>query len=475
MGIVNVVGREIHMTKVETHFNLLVLGAGPGGYVAALRAAQKGLRVGVIEAQALGGTCLNRGCIPTKALVGVAQRYQAVQEAGKLGVKIKEVALDPEGIWTYQTGITSRLRKGVESLFAKRGIALLSGQGKLQDSRTIAVTGPDGLVQEYTGDNLLLATGSIPRVFPGWEVDGQVVVTSDEALNLQEIPESLVVIGGGYIGCEFAGIFATLGSQVTILEGMPEILPMVDREITKRLKSYLKRQGITIKTGVQVEKVWVADGQGQVLTSAGGYQAAKVLISVGRVANSSGFGFAEAGIQINERGEVVVDDQMRTKVPGVYAVGDVVDRPFKLAHVASKQGEIAVENMNGSNQVMDYSAVPSAIFTSPEVAMVGLTEEAAQAQGIEVVTGVYPFTANGMALAIDDNRGFVKVVATPQGKTIGVHILGPHASNLLSEATLAVQLGLPVQEWATVIRAHPTLPETTAEALGAVFGLPVHA
>lgn len=456
-------------------FDLVILGGGPGGYVAALSAATKGLKTAVIEERDLGGTCLNRGCIPTKALVGVAERFQAVREASKMGIVVGEASLNPEAVWQFQEGVTSRLRKGLESLFAKKGIELISGRGKLASAEVISVTGQDGEVLEYQGKHLLLATGSIPRVFPGWETDGRRVVTSDDALALGKVPESLLIIGGGYIGCEFASIFASLGSKVTILEGMPEILPMVDAEVTKRLKSYLKRQGISFKTGVKVERVWPDGEHGRVKTVDEEYEADTVLISVGRVANSADLGLELAGVELNGRGEVRVDERMRTNLANVYAIGDLVDRPYKLAHVASKQGQVAVANIVGEDMLMDYSAVPSAIFTSPEVAMVGLTEAEAKEQGFEPVVGTYMFTANGKALSIDDNRGLVKVVATSDGRPLGVHILGPHASDLLPEAVLAVKQQIPVKDWAQVIRAHPTLAETVAEAVESVFGHPVHA
>ncbi|MBO8126978.1 MAG: dihydrolipoyl dehydrogenase [Firmicutes bacterium] len=462
------------MTQSKPEYDLLILGAGPGGYVAALLASKKGLKVGVIEADKLGGTCLNRGCIPTKALVAVAERYRGLEDAGTMGIRVENYSLDPEAVWAFQEGVTARLRKGVESLFRKHGVDLISGRGRLTGPLSVSVTGPEGEVVEYTASDVIIATGSLPRVFPGWEVDGQTVVTSDEVLGLRSIPKDLVIIGGGYIGCEFASIFAALGSKVTILEGMPEILPMVDKDLTNRLKSYLKRQGITIKTGVMVERVWAQDGQGLVKTKEEDYAGSKVLISVGRVPNSKGIGLEEAGVEVTEGGEIVVDSAMRTNLPHVYAIGDVTTSPYKLAHVASKQAEVALANILGENKTMDYSAVPSAIFTSPEVATVGLTEEQAAEDGLNPVTGSFMFTANGKALSINDNRGLVKIVATPEGKTVGVHILGPHASDLLPEAVLAVQKGLSVKEWAEVIRAHPTLAETTLEALEAVFGTPVH-
>ena len=450
-------------------FDLLVIGAGPGGYVAALKAAAKGLSVCVVEEGEVGGTCLNRGCIPTKAMVGVAERYQSILAADKLGIKVSGATLDSEGIWTFVGSVTSRLRKGIHGLFAKQGVTLVSGRATLRSASTVAVTDPEGQVSEYQARNIILATGSRPRVFPGWLVDGEAILTSDDLLNLRTIPQSLVVIGGGYIGCELAGVFAALGSKVTILEAMPEILPMLDADITKRLKSYLKRQGITIKTGVTVESVRSENGRGLIVTADGRYEGEKVLISVGRAANSGNLGLETVGVAVNQRGEVIVDDYLRTNIPGVYAIGDLTDQPYKLAHVASKQAEIVVRHLSGEAVAMDYSAVPSVVFTSPEAAAVGLTEEQAREQGLDPIVGLQQFTANGKALAADDNRGLVKIVATREGQPLGVHILGPHASDLLPEAVLALAQGIPIARWAEVIRAHPTLGETTAEALAVLL------
>lgn len=457
------------MTSGVNSFDLAVIGAGPGGYVAALKAAAKGLSVCVIEEREVGGTCLNRGCIPTKALVGVAERYQSILAADKVGIRVTGATLDPEGVWIFVESVTARLRKGIQSLFDRHGVTLISGRAVLRAPSTLAVTNHAGEVCEYQADKIILATGSRPRVFPGWEIDGEVVLTSDDLLKLRSIPQSLIVIGGGYIGCELAGVFAALGSQVTILEAMPEILPMLDAEITKRLKSFLKRQGITIKTGVMVESVRAGHGRGVIMTADGRYEGDKVLIAVGRVANSSNLGLEAVGVALNQRGEVIVDEQLCTSVPGIYAIGDLADQPYKLAHVASKHAEIVVRHMSGEPVAMDYTAVPSVVFTSPEAAAVGLSEEQARERGLDPIVGLQQFTANGKALAADDNRGLVKVIANREGKLLGVHILGPHASDLLPEAVLALAEGIPVARWAEVIRAHPTLAETTAEALVALL------
>lgn len=457
------------MTSGVNSFDLAVIGAGPGGYVAALKAAAKGLSVCVIEEREVGGTCLNRGCIPTKALVGVAERYQSILAADKVGIRVTGATLDPEGVWIFVESVTARLRKGIQSLFDRHGVTLISGRAVLRAPSTLAVTNHAGEVCEYQADKIILATGSRPRVFPGWEIDGEVVLTSDDLLKLRSIPQSLIVIGGGYIGCELAGVFAALGSQVTILEAMPEILPMLDAEITKRLKSFLKRQGITIKTGVMVESVRAEHGRGVIMTADGRYEGDKVLIAVGRVANSSNLGLEAVGVALNQRGEVIVDEQLCTSVPGIYAIGDLADQPYKLAHVASKHAEIVVRHMSGEAVAMDYTAVPSVVFTSPEAAAVGLSEEQARERGLDPIVGLQQFTANGKALAADDNRGLVKVIANREGKLLGVHILGPHASDLLPEAVLALAEGIPIARWAEVIRAHPTLAETTAEALVALL------
>ncbi len=462
--------------KSSNAWDIVIIGGGPGGYVAAIRAAQLGARVCVVEKDELGGTCLNRGCIPTKALVASVSVLDHIRQAGVFGVEAGEARPDFSRMMVHKQETVDRLVKGVQYLFKKNRIALIKGTARLAGAGRVEVKLADG-TQVLAAKNIIIATGAEPSIFPAFGHDGKQVITSDEALSLAEVPERLLIIGGGVIGCEFACIFAELGTRVTIVEAMPSILPMLDKEVSRQLQSYLKRRGITVKTRIKTDTVKKGPGEVTAVLEGGEEIAVdKVLVSVGRVVNTAGLGLAEAGVAVTVRGEVIVNDRMQTNVPGVYAIGDVTDSKYKLAHVASRQGIVAVENITGKDSRMDYGAVPNAVFTLPEAASVGLTEDEAKEKGLEIRTGKFAFIANGKAISMGETEGFVKFIAdAATDRVLGVHIVGPHASDLIAEATLAVRLGATSAQVAETIHAHPTLAEVAMEAAEAVHGLAIHA
>lgn len=458
-------------------YDLCVVGGGPGGYVAAIRAAQLGAKVALVEKENVGGTCLNWGCIPTKALVASTSVLADMKNAESFGLSADNVSYDFGKIMARKDAIVAQLVKGIGFLLKKNNVELFQGTGRLLGPGQVEVSS-DGETQVVEAAKVILATGSEPALIRALNYNGNTVITSQEALALTEVPESLLVIGGGVIGCEFAMIFAELGTEVTIVEALERVLPMVDEEISKRMKMTLKKRKITLHTGKMIEKVEDADG-GIVATLADGSEirAAKALISIGRTFNTKGLGLEEAGVELGQRGEILVDDFLATNLDGVYAIGDVTNK-VQLAHVASAQGIVCVENLFGKKdapKAMDYRVVPSCIFTSPEIATVGITEAEAEAKGLEVNVGKFPFQALGKAACIGHTDGFVKIVADKStDKVLGVHIMGPHATDLIAEGALAIQMGVTVGELAATIHAHPTLAESLMEAAEAVHGLSVH-
>ncbi|MGB9860236.1 MAG: dihydrolipoyl dehydrogenase [Moorellaceae bacterium] len=457
-------------------YKIAVIGAGPGGYVAAIRAAQLGAKVAVVEQGALGGTCLNRGCIPTKALLAGAALVQGIRRAAHFGIEVQGYTVDYSRLAARKEAVVKQLNQGIALLFKKNKIDLFSGRACLRGPRRIAVTGDNGQVQEIEAENIVLATGSEPALLPSLGYNGRNVVTSTEALEWTALPESLLIIGGGVIGCEFATLFSTLGVKVTLVEAMPTVLPMIDGELARRYQMLLKRTGVEIKTGAQVTAVREEEGRVK-LTLATGEElaAAKVLISIGRRFNTSGLGLEEVGVALGSRGEILVDDYLRTNIEGVYAVGDVTNK-IQLAHVASAQGIAAIQTILGRPTKVNYEAVPSCIFTYPEIASVGLTQEEAEKRGFKVRVGKFSFQASGKAQASGETDGMVKIVAdAASDRILGVHIMGPHATELIAEGTLAVTQGIKARELAECIHAHPTLAEAVMEAAEAVHGRSIHA
>ncbi|MEF9991263.1 MAG: dihydrolipoyl dehydrogenase [Peptostreptococcaceae bacterium] len=452
-----------------------VIGGGPGGYVAAIKAAMLGAEVTVIEKRRVGGTCLNVGCIPTKALLASSSLLSSIKEAKDFGIHIDgNVEANFENIMGRKNKIVDQLISGIEFLFDKRGIKLVNGFGKLIDKNKIEVKKEDGSVEIVEADKIILANGSQPVILPMFPYDGETIITSDEALNLKEVPKSLLIVGGGVIGCEFGQFFRALGAEVTVVEMFDQLLPLEDKDVAKQLQRQFKKDKIKVMTGIRIEKCEIVDN-GVVATLSNGKQvkAEKALLSIGRKPYLDNSGVEELGIELN-RGKVVVNENLETNIEGIYAIGDLINTPF-LAHVASKEGLVAAQNaISGNSKTVNYAAVPRCVYTEPEVAGVGKTEKELQEKGIEYNTGQFDFRALGKAQAIGHFQGFIKILADKQHKIIGASIVGPHATDLLTELSLAVHLGLTVEQVGDVIHAHPTLSEGIMEALHDVHGECVH-
>lgn len=453
-----------------------VIGGGPGGYVAAIKAAMLGAEVTVIEKRKVGGTCLNVGCIPTKALLASSSLISSIKEAKDFGIHINgEVEANFDDIMNRKNKVVSQLISGIEFLFEKRGIKLVNGFGKLVDTNKIEVNKEDGSKELVEADKIILANGSQPVILPMFPYDGDKIITSDEALNLKDVPKSLLIVGGGVIGCEFGQFFRALGTEVTIVEMFDQLLPLEDKDVAKQLQRQFKKDKIKVMTGVKIEKCEIVDNE-VVATLSNGKEvkAEKALLSIGRKPYLDNSGVEDIGIEL-ERGKVIVNENLETNVKGIYAIGDIINTPF-LAHVASKEGLVAAQNaVCGNSKTVNYAAVPRCVYTEPEVAGVGKTEKELQENGIEYNTGQFDFRALGKAQAIGHFQGFIKILADKNDKIIGASIVGPHATDLLTELSLAVHLGLTVEEVGDVIHAHPTLSEGIMEALHDVHGECVHA
>ena len=464
--------------------HLAILGAGPGGYVAAIRAAQLGARVTVIENQALGGVCLNWGCIPSKALLSVVELGDKAKKAKELGLQLEgSVAYDAAVMVARKNKVVSNLVKGIATLFKTWNIAHIEGTGELLDARTIRITKADGSDTQVGADGLIVATGSSWPNLPLFPIDGTQIMTSKQALDLATIPASLLIVGGGVEGCEFAALYSGLGTRVTMVELLPRLLPLEDEEISQMTERELKKRGVDIHTGVTVDSIVREPGLVTAhLRNGLSFNVEQVLVSVGRGFNTRGIGVEKAGIEIGSRGEVLVNDRMETNVTGVYAIGDVVGKAM-LAHVASAQGKVAAENFLGHPRTIDYDVIPTGIFTLPEIGRVGLTEQQARervaAMGKDpqqaLKIGRFRYGGLGKAQATGDIQGLVKVIAeTETGRILGTHILGAHATDLVHEAALAMQVGATVSQVADMIHAHPTFAEGLMEAMEDVHGRAIH-
>jgi dihydrolipoyl dehydrogenase len=462
-------------------FDLTVIGSGPGGYVAAIRAAQMGLRTAVVERDPLGtgGTCLLRGCIPTKALLHTADLYEDMKRARDFGIVAEGVTLDFRAVMERKGRIVKRLSKGIEGyLFKKNKVALFKGHGKLQGRGAVVVAGDSGETRIATR-NVLLATGSRPRGLPGIELDGERVITSNELLEIREVPKTLIVIGAGAVGIEFASVFGRFGSQVTVIELLPRILPLEDEEISGEAKKLLEKQ-MKILTGTRTESVRVKGDAVEVVCKgeAGDTQtltAEKVLVAVGRGPVTDGLGLEASRVRL-EKGYVRVNPRMETDEPGVFAIGDVVTVEGKphaqLAHVASHEGIGVAERLAGKDtEPLNYDRVPGATYSQPEVASVGLTEAEAKKRGYDVKVGRFPFGSLAKPRILGHDAGFVKVVSDARyDEVLGVHMVGPHVTDLISEACVALQLETTTEELFRTIHPHPTLPEAIMQAAEAVYG-----
>ncbi len=467
---------------VQKH--IAILGAGPGGYVAAIRAAQLGARVTVVENQVLGGVCLNWGCIPSKALLAVVELGEKAKKAGEFGLKLDgPVGYDLARMVSRKNKVVENLVKGIATLFKTWGIEHLDGTGEVLDERTVRVAKRDGTEARVQADALVLATGSSWPNLPLFPIDGRRIITSKEALDLTEIPGSLLIIGAGVEGCEFASLYGGIGAKVMMVEMMPRILPLEDEEIAAVMDRELKKRGVAVHTGTTVEKVERGNGTLKATLRNGvSLEAEKVLVSVGRGFNSKGLGLEGVGIRLGGRGEILVNERMETNVPGIFAIGDVVGKAM-LAHVASAQGKVAVDNAAGQTREINYHVVPAGIFTLPEIGRVGLTEEQARERSqtlgqnpeAAVKVGRFRYVGLGKAQAVGETTGLYKIITESQtGRIMGVHIIGAHAADLVHEAALAMQLGATASKVAEMIHAHPTLSEGLMEAAEDVDGLAIH-
>lgn len=464
---------EGNVTNTNKTYDVVVLGAGPGGYVAAIRAAQLGLQTAMVEKDELGGVCLNWGCIPTKALLKNAEVLSYLQEAEKWGLAFDNLRVDWGKAVARSRQVVKRLVTGVGSLMRKNKIDVFKDEGIIADANTIELKGG----QKLKTKNVIVATGSSANTL-GYTIDGVRLITSNEAVVMKEVPKRIVIMGAGAVGTEFASIFRTYGSEVTLIEMLPHILPPEDDEIADLLTKEFTRQGIKVMAGTKVESLTPHDRGVTVKTSGGdGAQAIEgdvVLVAVGRVPNTKGIGLEKIGMNV-ERGFVVTDNYQRTNVPGIYAIGDVTKPPL-LAHKAMREGEIAAEMIAGQNpSPMNLDLVPHPTYCHPQVASIGLTERQVKEQGVEYKVGRFPFRAIGKALAIDDYEGFVKIIVdTKYGEILGAHIIGPEATELLHEYGLAKAAELTPLEVRHAIHAHPTLSEALGEAALAVDGIAIH-
>lgn len=461
------------MSKID----VVIIGGGPGGYVAAIKAAHLGLKTVLVEKDKLGGVCLNKGCIPTKALISTTEILNHIQRAEEFGIQVKDYSFDFPAIMKRKDLITRRLSSGVEQLMKANQVRVVLGEGQIIEPGKVEITDTAGQKEIIKTKNIVIATGSKVMKLPLPGIDGEGVITSDKALSLSELPSKMIIIGGGVVGIEFAGIFKALGVEVTVVEMLPRILLPIDEEIALRLTMSLKRKEIEILTDCKVKGIKKNNQNLEVLVSTSErekkLETEKVLLAAGRVPELGNIDIQRLGIEL-DKGAIKVDEKMRTNIPGIYAVGDVVGK-IMLAHVASREGIVAVENISGKEVLMDYKVVPNCVFSMPEVASVGLTEEEARKENDNIKVSKFPFMANGKALGMGETEGMVKIIAEADtSELLGVHILGVHASDLIAEGALALSMEATAEEIVNTIHAHPTLAETIAEAAEGITGKPIH-
>lgn len=455
------------------HVDVAVIGAGPGGYVAALRAAALGASVAVIERDEVGGVCLNRGCIPTKALLASTGLLRAISGSRQFGINVGEVSFDAAAIASRSRGVVETMVKGVEGLLSRAGIRLIRGTGRLRGPGKVEAATADGTIALDCGA-VIIATGSEWIELPGLETDGKRVITSDDAFALDDLPGSIAIVGGGAVGCEFAEIYSAMGIETTVVEMMPQLLPGEDAELARRLEAVFKRKGIGIASKTRVTGLERGTGALRLITEGGeSIEAEKIMVAVGRAPNTAGLCLEKAGLDLDGK-RLAVDEGMRTGVPGIYAIGDVTAK-FMLAHVASAQGVVAAENACGMDSRIDYSAVPRCVFTSPEYAAVGMTQAEAAEEGIEAAVYKVQLGRVGRALTLGETFGLAKMTCAKQtGRVLGFHLLAPHASELLSEVSTAIAAGLKAEDLARIIHPHPTMSEIVWEAAQGSAGRPLH-
>ncbi len=457
--------------------NVVVIGAGPAGYVCAIRLAQLGQQVTVVDKEWLGGTCLNVGCIPSKALIAAGALLEKIEKASAMGITAKSVSLDVAKLVEWKQGVVAKLTGGVGQLLKNHGVKVVYGDASIADKQTVTVRTKDG-EQRLSCDDVVIATGSAPLSIPGFDFDGKNVWSSTEALAPESIPAHLLVIGGGYIGLELGMMYRRLGSEVTVVEFTPNALPGQDPDCVRQIERSMKKSGIRFLANTGAKSY---ESKGKKLfvkveskSGADTIECDQILCTVGRKPYTQGLGLERVGLKTDAKGFVPVDKKMRTSVPNVYAIGDVAGQPM-LAHKGSREGLVAAAVIAGQPEEYDARCVPAVIFTAPEVASVGLQEAEAKERGIEIKTGQFPFGASGRAMTLLETDGFVKIVADARtDEVLGVHMVGPEVTELIAEAALAIEMGATVEDIARTIHAHPTLPETMMEAAEAVHGMAIH-
>jgi dihydrolipoamide dehydrogenase len=464
--------------NTQTHFDCIVIGAGPGGYVAAIRAAQLGLRCAVIEREAAGGVCLNWGCIPTKALLKSAELLNTMKHANDFGLKAENVSFDFTSVMQRSRGVVDKMTKGVQFLLKKNKVELIMGAATIAPGKKIQVKDAHGNALEFTYGKLIIATGARARTFPSIPVDNERIITYRKALDMKEVPKKLLVIGSGAIGTEFAYFYKSMGSDVTIVEGLPQMLPIEDQDISAALQKSFTKMGITVKTGTSADKVErVGESVKAYLKTASGieeWQGDYCLVAVGVVGNVENLGLESVGVK-TEKSFIPVDAYYQTNVPDIYAIGDINGAPW-LAHVASHEGIIAAEHIaNYPTHPMDYGNIPGCTYCQPQVASIGMTEKKALEAGKKIKVGKFPFSASGKAVATNETEGFVKVVIDQELEEIlGVHIIHPEATELIGEASIIRSHEGTATSVFSTVHAHPTLSEAIMEAMGDALGRAIH-
>lgn len=461
-------------------YDLVVIGSGPGGYVGAIRAAQLGMRTAIVERGKLGGTCLHWGCIPTKALLHVAELVEEIRRGGEFGIRTGDVSVDMPSVQRYKDRVVNTLHRGVEYLMRKNGIAVFQGTARLLGPRRVHVALHDGSETELETRRVLIATGSVPRSIPGVRIDGSRILTSDHIVGLQEVPRRLGILGAGVIGVEFASVFSTFGSEVTMIEILPRALPGEDEEVSIALQKAFERRGIRIHTETKLTRIEPVEGGLRLVAERSGQplqvEVDVLLVAVGRAPYTEGLGLEAAGVEVDDGGFIRTDGRMRTTAEGIWAIGDVVHAVPMLAHVASDEAILAVEDMAGRDvRPLDYDAVPRCTYSMPEVASFGLTESQARERGHEVRVGRFPFAANSKANILGAREGFVKVVVDAKyGEILGMHLVGPRVTELLPEGILAREVEATAEEIVHAVHAHPTLTEAIREAALDALGRVIH-
>lgn len=450
-------------------FDVVILGGGSGGYATALRSAQLGLSVALIEQDKLGGTCLHRGCIPTKALLHAGEIAENTKHAAEFGVNAQFISMDMLAVNAYKDGVISKLHKGLQGLVKSRNITYIEGHGKLVSENQVEV---NGVV--YTGKNVVLATGSYPRTLPGLEIDGKQIVTSEEAMKFEYVPKSVIVLGGGVIGCEFASVWSSFGADVTIIEGLPRLVALEDESSSKQLERAFRKRGIKFETGIKFQSATKGpEGVTVTLENGATHTAEVLLVAVGRGPVTANIGYEEQGLTM-DRGYLIVDNKCRTNVPGIWAVGDIIPT-LQLAHVGFAEGILVAEEIAGLNpRPINYDGVPRVTYSDPEVASVGLSTATAKERGYDVVETTYDLAGNGKAHILKTS-GSIKLVAAKNGPVLGIHMVGARVGELLAEAQLIYNWEAEANDVAPLIHAHPTLSEAMGEAHMALAGKPLHA